>query len=399
MNSGIAVTGTDTSCDATAPIRRLASGIISLIRQNSAACFSDRAATPSATRPESIPSAAACSSIPAMPQSDSAAASARTVQSGILSNGSRVSGKASARNSSPVPLISSKADSRLPKRSRNSESRETAAAGSLTARTAAAESRSRGKIFRLAAVISPNVPSDPISSCFRSYPALSFLSEDIPFQIPPSGSTASTPRQSSRMLPWRRTWIPPAFVARLPPIWLLPRAAIDNGNSRPALSAADRTDSSVHPAPAASTFSSASTLSIRSIRSVERMTGAGMPMPIWPPTSPVPPPNGTTGIRCSQQCRMTRDASAAPDGASTMPPAAECLFRGSERYFPFAVLNAADGSAFASGSSASIEAGRNRPIAASAASRPGRTEPAQARSAIAPAPGRCRGCEAAAQVR
>ena len=58
-----------------------------------------------------------------------------------------------------------------------------------------------GNSFRLAAVITPSVPSPPINSCFRSYPVLSFRRRFKPFQISPLGSTASSPSTSERIVP------------------------------------------------------------------------------------------------------------------------------------------------------------------------------------------------------
>jgi hypothetical protein len=51
MKPGIAATGTEMSCDEIAPIRRLASGMVSRRVQNSARCASDWATRPSVTNP------------------------------------------------------------------------------------------------------------------------------------------------------------------------------------------------------------------------------------------------------------------------------------------------------------------------------------------------------------
>ena len=49
----------------------------------------------------------------------------------------------------------------------------------------------------------------------------------------PSGSTASTPATSERIVPNFSTWVPPAFVEVSPPMVQLPRAPSVSGNRIP----------------------------------------------------------------------------------------------------------------------------------------------------------------------
>ena len=57
MNPATSLSGSEISCDDTAPISRFASGIVSRMRQIACRCASDAAITPSLTSPASSASA------------------------------------------------------------------------------------------------------------------------------------------------------------------------------------------------------------------------------------------------------------------------------------------------------------------------------------------------------
>ena len=67
---------------------------------------------------------------------------------------------------------------------------------------------------------------------------LSLRNLRITFNILPLGRTASKPRTSSRALPYRIVWFPPAFVASTPPMLAEPSEEIDKGSKRPSSVAA-----------------------------------------------------------------------------------------------------------------------------------------------------------------
>ena len=82
----------------------------------------------------------------------------------------------------------------------------------------------------------PKVPSAPIKIFFRSYPVLSFFNSERRFIIFPSGKTTSNPKHNSLVLPYLRTFTPPAFVERLPPIIHDPLAPKLNGKNKSSFS-------------------------------------------------------------------------------------------------------------------------------------------------------------------
>ena len=124
------------------------------------------AITPSATSPTSAARSNRSSIGPSCP--GRAGISTSTVHSGIGSMGNRVSSPVSARKSKPARCISSKAVTPPPDRSCARASRDSAARGEGTARSAAPSAAGRGCSRRAAAVMMPRVPSDPISRCRRS---------------------------------------------------------------------------------------------------------------------------------------------------------------------------------------------------------------------------------------
>ena len=76
-----------------------------------------------------------------------------------------------------------------------------------------------------------NVPSEPIKRCLRSVPVLSFRSVVMLSRIVPSAKTAVRPTQLACRELWRMNLIPPAFVARFPPIKQEPFAPRSRGTS------------------------------------------------------------------------------------------------------------------------------------------------------------------------
>lgn len=67
-------------------------------------------------------------------------------------------------------------------------------------------------------VITPMVPSEPINSCFKSNPVLSFRKVDMLLSTVPFANTTSSPSTVPCNDPYRSNRRPPAFVAMLPPI-------------------------------------------------------------------------------------------------------------------------------------------------------------------------------------
>ena len=125
--------------------------------------------------------------------------------------------------------------------------------------------------------------------------------------------------------------MPPAFVARLPPIRAVPSEASDSGKSRPAASAAACTSASVMPASAIISPSSGQSPRIRFIRSSDRISGAGPSGTTCPSTSPVPPPQGTIPTRAAAQARTTRATSSVERGRASTAAGVTARRRGSSR--------------------------------------------------------------------
>ena len=144
-------------------------------------------------------------------------------------------------------------------------------------------------------MIIPKDPSDPINRFFKSYPVLSFLSVLISLIIEPSDSTTSNPKQRSLAFPYLKTPIPPAFVARFPPIQQDPFDAIDKGNEKFFLSTNSWIDSKITPASTSIDWLTLEKFLILFIFSKDKVT-LYLPGAIWPPTNPVPPLQGTIPI-------------------------------------------------------------------------------------------------------
>ena len=148
---------------AMAPMWRLASGMVSRIAHRSAACWPDRAITPSRTRPASAASVNSPSSAASADRPAGSPTSISTSQSGRSVKGWRRAGKAASRNRSPWPEISSKAVTPPAMRACASDSRVSAASGDSTTSIATPVSAGTGASTRDAAVMTPSVPSAPIS--------------------------------------------------------------------------------------------------------------------------------------------------------------------------------------------------------------------------------------------
>ena len=119
-------------------------------------------------------------------------------------------------------------------------------------------------------------------------------------------------------MPKRRTWMPPALVERLPPIWQLPSAPRLSGKKRSAASAAFWMFCRMQPASTVIVKSSASRLRTAFMRSSDsRMQRASSGRGTEPPTRPVLPPCGTTAMPASEQIRMQAETSAVDAGRAT----------------------------------------------------------------------------------
>ena len=140
---------------------------------------------------------------------------------------------------------------------------------------------------------------------------------DSPFQISPCAVTTSSPRQRSRALPKRSTCVPPALVARLPPMVQLPSAARLSANRKPARCAASCKACKTQPASAVIVRLLASTSRTAFMR--ERLSTTCVPEPsgVDPATSPVLPPCGTIETSATAQALTTAATSFAEPGRTT----------------------------------------------------------------------------------
>src|SRR5690554_6007790 len=118
-----------------------------------------------------------------------------------------------------------------------------------------------------------------------------------------------------RVMPWRSTWWPPAFVAMVPPMVAVARAAKSTPYRQPAARAAASTASTVAPAPAVSWPTAASTSPTAFSRAVESTTCPASGTA--PPTRPVLPPCGTTGVSAAAHAATTAATSAVSAGRTT----------------------------------------------------------------------------------
>ena len=108
----------------------------------------------------------------------------------------------------------------------------------------------------------------------------------------PSGSTTSSPKTQLRVIPYRKTRSPPAFVEMIPPTCAEPLAPKLRGRKRFWFSADSRTFSSMAPASAVTVRFWGSTGSIRFIFSRDSTSWSALVC--VPPTRFVSPPCTTT---------------------------------------------------------------------------------------------------------
>ena len=168
MNAGIALNGTEISWLETEPTRRFASGIISRMVQKSFACWLVCAISPSGTNPASCAAAKSVSSAASGSRSPLRPTSINTHHSGAVAKGCRTSGNVWAKKSNPCRWINSNALTISPRCARANDSKSSAARGSVTTSIAVPVRAGFGNSLSAAAVITPNVPSAPISKCRRS---------------------------------------------------------------------------------------------------------------------------------------------------------------------------------------------------------------------------------------
>ena len=71
--------------------------------------------------------------------------------------------------------------------------------------------------FKVSSVINPKVPSDPIISFVKSYPAADFFDLPPVLIIFPFANTTSKPKTFSRIVPYLTAVVPEALVAAIPP--------------------------------------------------------------------------------------------------------------------------------------------------------------------------------------
>ena len=151
----------------------------------------------------------------------------------------------------------------------------------------------------------PSVPSEPISSCFRSNPRLSFFSGVSAENTAPSASTASSPSTSARIEPWRSTWPPPAFVETRPPIVAEPLPPSVRGKRKPETAAASCRLCRTTPASQVTWRVTASRLRTAFIRRSESNSAAPDSSGVAPPDMPLLPPWGTIGTWWLAQSRTS----------------------------------------------------------------------------------------------
>ena len=166
----------------------------------------------------------------------------------------------------------------------------------------------------------PKVPSDPISICLRSKPRLSFLSGTRPEKISPSASTASIPSTCARIVPWRRTCVPPALVEMRPPTVAEPLPPSVRGKRKPCSSAVSCSVWSTTPASQVICCAATSKSRIASIRRSESNMLVPLSSGVAPPDMPLFPPCGTIGIRCAAHS-VTNRASSSVEAGEARPTA------------------------------------------------------------------------------
>ena len=154
--------------------------------------------------------------------------------------------------------------------------------------------------WMLSFVITPKVPYEPMNSCFKSYPVLSFGIYDLRSKISPPGSTASKPRIWDLNDPYLITYFPPALVEAFPPTWHEPLAPRSRGISNPFSSKNWFNFSRMTPASTEATELTGSNFYILFILFMLTMISSNIGT--LPPTNPVFPPWGQMASLLSWQC-------------------------------------------------------------------------------------------------
>ena len=162
------LTGTAMSCLIEAPSRFWLSEMLSRNFHSAAAWAWLPATTASLATPSVIVAARPASKLAARLASCPPVASINTYQGDGAVSGSRVPSMWRVTKSSAMRGISSKADNMPPVRACISPSSVRAAAGDGTAAKAVTATSGLGNSLRVAAVMTPNVPSEPMNICLRS---------------------------------------------------------------------------------------------------------------------------------------------------------------------------------------------------------------------------------------
>ena len=166
IKSGTCDSGNEISDEQIAPIALLARGIVSRKLQSSLDCCCDCAITLSKTKSEAcsnnISKACSGSFPPERPRSSN------TDHSGGSDHGCRSCGKPSDKNLKLCADMSSNAEMPSPTTSLVRFNNLSAACGLCTVKRAVPSNLGCDTSLRLAAVIIPSVPSEPISKCRKS---------------------------------------------------------------------------------------------------------------------------------------------------------------------------------------------------------------------------------------
>ena len=139
----------------------------------------------------------------------------------------------------------------------------------------------------------------------------------------PSGSTASTPATSERIVPNFSTCVPPALVEVRPPMVQLPRAPSVSGKRMPMSCAASWSVASTTPASATARRFSALIERMRFIRRIDSSSADPSAGGVAPAAMPVLPPCGTSGTRCSA-ASLTISATSSVEAGARIAGAAPC---------------------------------------------------------------------------
>ena len=132
----------------------------------------------------------------------------------------------------------------------------------------------------------------------------------------PSGSTASSPATNIRIVPCRKTWVPPAFVEIRPPIVADPFPPKVKGKRLPTFAAASCKFCRITPASHVTKPSSASIAVMLFIRRRERISCCPLLSGVAPATMPLFPPCGTSEILCLAASFITAETSCVLAGES-----------------------------------------------------------------------------------